>query len=257
MRIACGIEYDGHPFYGFQVQIQEPTVQSCLEKAISKVANHPVRIHCAGRTDTGVSATQQVIHFETDAKRTPHQWTLGINTAVHNGIAVLWVKVVDDEFHARFAATSRSYEYQILNRRVRPAINRHHLTWILQPLDHNAMHDSVRCLLGTHDFSAFRSSRCQANHPERTMISASISRDNEIISCHFKANGFLHHMIRNIMGSVIKIGKGEKPVEWLQQILQGRDRTQAGMTAAPNGLTFKGVTYPKQFDIPSDDKNKN
>ena len=195
MRIACGIEYDGQPFYGFQVQIQEPTVQSCLEQAISKVANHPVRIHCAGRTDTGVSATQQVIHFETDAIRTAHQWTLGINTAVHNGVVVLWVKFVDDDFHARFSATSRSYQYRILNRSVRPAINRHHLTWILQPLDNNSMHEAVQCLLGTHDFSAFRSSRCQANHPERTMMQAQVSRQGEIISCKFKANGFLHHRL--------------------------------------------------------------
>ena len=250
MRIACGIEYDGQPFYGFQVQIQEPTVQSCLEKAISKVANHPVKIYCAGRTDTGVSATQQVIHFETEAKRAPHQWILGINTAVHNGIAVLWVKTVDDEFHARFSATSRSYQYQILNRRVRPAINRHHLTWVIPTLDHNAMHEAAQCLIGTHDFSSFRSSRCQANHPTRTMTQVEVSRAGEVITCQFKANGFLHHMIRNLVGTLIKIGKGEKPVGWMKDVLELKDRTQAGMTAAPNGLTFTGVTYPKAYEIP-------
>ncbi len=251
MRIACGIEYDGHPFYGFQVQIQEPTVQSCLEQAISRVANHPVKIYCAGRTDTGVSATQQVIHFETDAIRTAHQWLLGINTAVNNGIVVLWVKFVGDDFHARFSATSRSYEYRILNRRVRPAINRHHLTWILQPLNDNAMHEAVQCLMGTHDFSAFRSSRCQANHAERTMLHAAVSRQGEIINCTFRANGFLHHMIRNIMGTIIKVGKGEQPVAWVQAVLNSKDRTQAGMTAAPNGLTFCGVTYPEKYEIPN------
>jgi len=251
MRIACGVEYDGQPFYGFQVQIQEPTVQSCLEHAISQVANHSVRINCAGRTDTGVSATHQVIHFETDSIRTPHQWTLGINTAVHNGIVVLWVKFVDDDFHARFSATSRSYEYRILNRKVRPAINRHHLTWILQALDHKAMQEAAMYLLGTHDFSAFRSSRCQANHPERTFLRAQIVREGEIISCQFKANGFLHHMIRNIMGTLIKVGKGEQPTSWVQQVLQSKNRTQAGMTAAPNGLTFRNVTYPEKFGIPS------
>lgn len=250
MRIACGIEYDGQPFYGFQVQIQEPTVQSCLEQAISQVANHPVRINCAGRTDTGVSATHQVIHFETAAMRTPHQWTLGINTALHKGIVVLWVKVVDDDFHARFSATSRSYHYRILNRRVRPAINRHHLTWILQSLDENTMQQAALCLLGTHDFSAFRSSRCQAKQPVRTMMQAQVSRQGEFINCEFKANGFLHHMIRNIMGSLIKVGKGELPVSWMNQVLQSRDRTQAGMTAAPNGLTFSGVSYPEKYKLP-------
>lgn len=250
MRIACGIEYDGQPFYGFQVQIQEPTVQSCLEQAISKVANHPVKINCAGRTDTGVSASHQVIHFETDANRTTHQWTLGINTALHNGIVVLWVKFVDDNFHARFTATSRSYEYHILNRKVRPAINRYHLTWVLQPLDHDAMHEAVQYLLGTHDFSAFRSSRCQANHPERTMIQALVMRQDDEIICKFKANGFLHHMIRNIMGTLIKVGKGERPVKWVQEVLKSKDRTQAGMTAAPNGLTFSNVTYPDEYKIP-------
>jgi tRNA pseudouridine38-40 synthase len=251
MRIACGIEYDGQPFYGFQIQVQEPTVQSCLEIAISKVANHPVKIHCAGRTDTGVSASHQVIHFETAAVRTEHQWTLGINTALHNGIVVLWVKIVDDDFHARFSAINRSYEYHILNRKVRPAINRHHLTWILQPLNHNAMHEAAQCLIGTHDFSAFRSSRCQANHPERTFIHAKIVRQDQTISCQFKANGFLHHMIRNVMGTLIKVGKGEQPISWVRQVLESKDRTQAGMTAAPNGLTFRNVTYPDKFEIPS------
>ncbi len=251
MRIACGIEYDGQPFYGFQVQIQEPTVQSCLEKAISHVANHPVKINCAGRTDTGVSAIHQVIHFETESIRTPHQWTLGINTALHNGIVVLWVKEVSEDFHARFVATSRSYTYRILNRKVRPAIKRHHVTWILQPLDHNIMHEAAQYLLGKHDFSAFRSSRCQANHPVRTMLQAEVVRLEEEVVCRFKANGFLHHMIRNIMGTLIKVGKGEKPVNWVKEVLDGKDRTQAGMTAAPNGLTFTGVTYPEEFKIPS------
>jgi len=253
MRIACGVEYDGHPFYGFQTQIQEPTVQLCLEQAISEVANHPVKINCAGRTDTGVSASHQVIHFETDSKRTEHQWTLGINTGLHNGIAVLWVKFVDDEFHARFTATSRSYEYRILNRKVRPAINRHHLTWILQPLDHNAMHEATQCLIGTHDFSAFRSSRCQANHPIRTFIEASVIRKGNEVLFSFEANGFLHHMIRNIVGTLIKVGKAERPIQWVEEVLLSKDRTQAGMTAAPNGLVFSNVTYPDSYKIPSNE----
>ncbi len=250
MRIACGIEYDGNPFYGFQVQKQEPTVQSCLEQAISQVANHPVKIHCAGRTDTGVSARHQVIHFETDAIRSERQWTLGINTALHDGVVVLWVKLVDDDFHARFSATSRSYEYQIINRNVRPAINRHHLTWILRPLDHNAMHEAVQSLLGTHDFSAFRSSKCQAHHPERTMLQTEVSRTGNLVTLKFTANGFLHHMIRNIVGTLLKVGYGEKPTHWVQDVLQTKDRKQAGMTAPPEGLTFANVTYPENYGIP-------
>ncbi len=251
MRIACGIEYDGQPFFGFQIQKQEPTVQSCLEKAISQVANHPVKIHCAGRTDTGVSATHQVIHFETEATRTERQWKLGINTALHNGIVVLWVLPVNDEFHARFSATSRSYVYQILNREVRPAINRHHLTWILHDLDHNAMHEAVQSLLGVHDFSAFRSSKCQAHHPERRMLQASVSRDGDVITFKFTANGFLHHMIRNIVGTLIKVGHGKKPISWVNDVLMSKDRKQAGMTAPPEGLTFTNVTYPEIYDIPN------
>ncbi|WP_223787802.1 tRNA pseudouridine(38-40) synthase TruA [Marinicella meishanensis] len=252
MRIACGIEYDGNPFFGFQMQKQEPTIQSCLEQAISQVANHPVKIFCAGRTDTGVSARQQVIHFDTDAERTPRQWTLGINTALHEGIVVLWVQVVADDFHARFSALSRSYEYRILNRSVRPAINRQYLTWILRPLDHDAMHEAAQTLLGTHDFNAFRSSQCQAPHAKRTLLQADVVRDGEEIICHFSANAFLHHMIRNIVGTLLKVGHGNKPVCWVTEVLRSLDRKQAGMTAPPQGLTFTGVTYPDQYQIPND-----
>lgn len=253
MRIACGIEYDGEPFFGFQMQKQEPTVQSCLEKAISQVANHPVRVYCAGRTDTGVSASHQVIHFETSAVRSERQWTLGINTALHDGVVVLWVQQVTDDFHARFSAQSRSYEYRILNRNVRPAIERHHLTWILQPLDYHAMHNAAQHLLGIHDFSAFRSSKCQAHNPERHLQHSEVSKEGNIVIFKFTANAFLHHMIRNIVGTLLKVGKGEQPIEWVKQVLSSKDRTQAGMTAPPNGLTFTNVTYDDEYGIPSND----
>jgi len=250
MRIACGIEYDGNPFFGFQTQKQEPTIQSCLEQAISQVANHPVKVFCAGRTDTGVSARQQVIHFDTTAQRTPRQWTLGINTALHEGIVVLWVKPVEDEFHARFSALSRSYEYRILNRPVRPAINRQYLTWILRPLDQDAMHEAAQLLLGTHDFNAFRSSQCQAPHAQRTMLQAEVEREGDEIICRFTANAFLHHMIRNIVGTLLKVGHGKEPVSWVQHVLLSGDRKQAGMTAPPQGLTFTAVTHPEAHGIP-------
>lgn len=250
MRIACGVEYDGEPFLGFQTQKQGATVQSELEAAISQVADEPVQIVCCGRTDTGVSARHQVIHFDTSAKRTDRQWTLGINSSGHRAISVLWSKQVSDDFHARFSATSRSYQYTIINRPVRPAINRHHMTWQLTPLDETAMHRAAQSLLGTHDFSALRSSQCQSKEPVKTITRADVIRDGELIQLYITANGFLHHMIRNIMGVLIPIGKGDKPVSWLEEIVSSKDRRKAGITAPPNGLVFAGVTYPDAFEIP-------
>ncbi|WP_099019456.1 tRNA pseudouridine(38-40) synthase TruA [Marinicella litoralis] len=255
MRLACGIEYDGEPFYGFQIQAQEPTVQSCLEAAIGKVADHKVRVACSGRTDTGVSAKHQVIHFDTTSERTPWQWMMGINTASHEGISVLWVKPVSDDFHARFSAVSRSYEYCIINRRVRPAINRHHLTWISQPLNHNLMHDALQLLVGTHDFNALRSSHCQSHVSVKTIHHAAVTRSGNIIKLSVTANGFLHHMIRNIVGTLIPIGSGLKPVSWMAEVLASKDRKQAGITAPPNGLSFTHVTYPEHFEIPGNDND--
>ncbi len=257
MRLACGIEYDGEPFYGFQIQAQEPTVQSCLEQAIAKVANHDVRVICSGRTDTGVSARHQVIHFDTTSERKEWQWMMGINTATHHAISVLWVKPVSDDFHARFSAISRSYEYCIINRRVRPAIGRHHLTWISQPLDHNLMHQAVQLLMGEHDFNALRSSHCQSHVSVKTIHHAEVSKSGDVIKLAVTANGFLHHMIRNIVGTLLPIGQGLKPVSWMSEVLASKDRRQAGITAPPNGLSFSNVTYPKKFEIPesADDKN--
>lgn len=250
MRIACGIEYDGAPFYGFQRQVQEPTVQQCLEEAATSVANHPVRVVCCGRTDTGVSAAEQVIHFDTDAQRTPRQWTMGINTALHEGITVLWVKQVSEDFHARFSAYSRSYQYRICNRRVRPAINRQHLSWVIKPLNHELMNEAIQYLIGRHDFSAFRSSKCQSKEPTKTVTHASVIRHNDHVIMDVSASGFLHHMIRNIAGTLIPIGKGEQAVSWMHEVLMSGDRCQAGITATPNGLRFMHAEYPKIHDLP-------
>jgi tRNA pseudouridine38-40 synthase len=251
MRYACGIEYDGEPFYGYQVQIHEPTVQSCLERAIAKIADHEVKISCSGRTDTGVSAKHQVIHFDSSAERTTLQWMHGINSELHKAITVLWVKQVPDDFHARFSAVNRSYEYSIINRPVRPAINRHNLTWIPQPLDYHTMQEALQYLVGTHDFNALRSTKCQSHVSIKTIHHANIVKIGDVIKLNVTANGFLHHMIRNIVGTLIPIGKGEKPAEWMKQVLESLDRKQAGVTAPPNGLAFMNVTYPEHFAIPT------
>ncbi len=250
MRYACGVEYDGHGFLGFQTQVQEPTIQNCLEKAIAKVANHSVRLTCSGRTDTGVSATAQVIHFDTIADRTDYQWIMGINTNLPKGISLLWVKQVPEGFHARFSATQRSYQYTILNRWIRPAINRHSLTWEMLPLNEEKMHKAAQYLLGEHDFNAFRSSACQSKTSIKTINSISVARKGNKVIMSVAATGFLHHMIRNIIGTLIPIGRGERNTESMLEILQSKDRTKAGITAAPNGLSFNTVKYPKIFNLP-------
>lgn len=250
MRYACGVEYDGHGFLGFQIQIQEPTIQSCLEKAISKVANHQIRLICSGRTDTGVSATAQVIHFDTESIRTEYQWIMGVNTNLPKGISILWIKLVDNDFHARFSAMQRSYQYVILNRWIRPAIGRHSLTWEMLPLDETKMHKAGQFLIGKHDFNAFRSSACQSKTPVKTINSISVVREGNKVIMDVAASGFLHHMIRNIVGTLIPIGRGEKPIDSMLTILESRDRTKAGVTASPNGLSFNIVKYPKKYNLP-------
>jgi len=250
MRFACGIEYDGHGFLGFQTQIQQPTIQNCLEKAIARVANHDVRVFCCGRTDTGVSARAQVIHFDTDVHRTDYQWIMGINSNLPVGISLLWIKSVTDDFHARFSAIQRSYQYRIFNRWIRPALNRHSLTWERLPLNAQRMHQAAQYLLGKHDFSSFRSSTCQSKTAIKKINSISVTRKDNLIIMDVAASGFLHHMIRNIIGSLLPIGRGEVPVETMLTILKAKDRTLAGITAPPNGLSFNYIKYPKKYDLP-------
>lgn len=250
MRFACCVEYSGHGFYGFQTQVQEPTIQGCLEKAISSVANHNVRVNCCGRTDTGVSATAQVVHFDSDADRTEYQWIMGINTNLPEGISALWVKPVSDDFHARFSAIERSYQFRIYNRWIRPSLDRHNLTWEMLPLNEEKMHEAAQCLVGKHDFNALRSSACQSKTSVKTIYNVNVIRKGNIVELNIAGSGFLHHMIRNIVGSLLPIGRNEKPVDSLSQILLTKDRTKAGITAKPNGLTFTGVKYPDQFKLP-------
>ncbi|MDZ7790639.1 MAG: tRNA pseudouridine(38-40) synthase TruA [Xanthomonadales bacterium] len=250
MRLAAGIEYDGSGFYGWQTQRQSPTVQACLETALSRVADHPVAVHCAGRTDTGVHAHCQVVHFDTQAERRERAWVLGTNTHLHPGISVLWVRPVDDEFHARFSATRRRYRYRMLNRWVRPAIERGRVAWVRQPLDAERMHAAARALLGEHDFSSFRAVGCQAKSPVREIHHLSVTRQGSEVTVDIEANAFVYHMVRNVAGTLIPVGKGERPVTWPGEVLAAVDRTLAGPTAPSDGLYFVAPTYPDYPQLP-------
>lgn len=250
MRIALGIEYDGTDFSGWQRLKDEVSVQGALEQALSKVADHAVEVSCAGRTDAGVHGRCQVVHFDTEARRDMRSWVLGACSNLPSSVAVLWAQPVPDSFHARYAARSRRYRYHLLNRPVRAALDARYVTWERLPLDTARMHDAVQALLGEHDFSAFRASSCQAAHPRRCVLAAEVRREGEQVSVDIEANAFLHHMVRNIVGSLLPIGRGEQPVAWLGELLAGRDRQVAGPTAPATGLTFIGPRYEPHWGLP-------
>lgn len=250
MRYAIGIEYDGSGFCGWQRQDHSPSVQSCVEKALDKVANHPVTVICAGRTDTGVHARCQVAHFDSSASRTLRQWVLGINSNLPESVRVLWIREVDESFHARFSALSRSYQYRIMNRWVRPAIGVSHYAWCRRELDAKKMHEASQCLLGTHDFSAFRSAGCSSQHAIRELTGIEVRRRDDMVIMDVTANAFLYHMVRNIMGSLIEVGRGEQSVGWLKQVLDKGDRKLAGVTADAQGLYFMNVRYDPKYGLP-------
>ncbi|WP_428607478.1 tRNA pseudouridine(38-40) synthase TruA [Sedimenticola sp.] len=253
MRLAMGIEYDGSSFHGWQLQQSGVrTVQQMIEAALSKVADHPVRTHCAGRTDTGVHGEGQVIHFDTSSVRSLRGWLLGTNVNLPDDVNVNWVRQVPDSFHARFSATSRSYRYLILNRSTRSAIWRNRAVWIHQPLDASRMQAAARHLIGTHDFSSYRAVGCQAKSPVRTIDRLVVSRQDERIQIEVTANAFLHHMVRNIAGVLISIGKGEQAESWSREVLEFRDRTLGGVTAPSEGLYLVDVEYPEEFDLVRD-----
>lgn len=251
MRIALGIEYCGHRYNGWQTQGHHdlPTLQTSVEKAISVVADHPVKVICAGRTDKGVHAFEQVVHFETDAVREDHSWLLGINSNLPNDIAIKWVKFVDDDFHARFSATSRRYHYYIYNNKARPAILSNRITWHSYPLDIDKMQEAAAALIGEHDFSAFRAAHCQSKSSHRHVELLQISRSEQVVCCTIEANAFLHHMVRNIVGSLFEIGGGRKSVTWMKELLDAKDRDQAGATAPADGLYLAKVRYPERFGL--------
>ncbi|HWU75130.1 MAG TPA: tRNA pseudouridine(38-40) synthase TruA [Rhodanobacter sp.] len=250
MRIALGIEYDGTDFFGWQRLTEGPSVQGRLEQALSRVAAHPVQVSCAGRTDAGVHGRCQVVHFDTGATREMRGWVLGACSSLPSSVAVLWAQPVPDSFHARFSARSRRYRYHILNRPVRAALDARYVTWERLPLDVERMHAAAQALLGLHDFSAFRALSCQATHPRRTVLAVAAWREGEQVFVEIEANAFLHHMVRNIVGSLLLIGQAERPVEWMAELLAGRDRQVAGPTAPASGLTFIGPRYEKHWGLP-------
>ena len=250
MRIAMGIEYDGTDFFGWQRLKEGPSVQARLEQALSRVADHPVEVSCAGRTDAGVHGRCQVVHFDTQAQRDMRGWVLGSCSNLPDSVAVLWAQSVAEDFHARYAARSRRYRYRILNRPVRAALEARYVTWERLPLDAGRMHQAAQVLLGLHDFSAFRALSCQAKHPHRTVLSVDVRRDGEYVTLEIEANGFLHHMVRNIVGSLLLVGRGERPVEWMAELLAGCDRQVAGPTGPASGLTFIGPRYEARWGLP-------
>jgi tRNA pseudouridine38-40 synthase len=251
LRIALGIEYDGTAYNGWQRQRTGDGVQAFLESALAKVADESIEVCCAGRTDTGVHATGQVVHFDTGSQRSDRGWLLGANTYLPDDIAVTWVKPVPDDFHARFSAVSRSYRYVILNRLVRSALNRHRAWWVYQDLDAQLMHDAAQALLGQHDFSAFRAAGCQASTAVRNITALSVVREGDLIVLQVTANAFLQRMVRNITGMLVEIGSGEVPGQALPGILAGRDRKKAGIAAPPHGLALVHVAYPDMLEIPA------
>lgn len=250
MRYALGIEYDGKNYCGWQRQNNAITVQEKVEKALSKIANEPVEVICAGRTDTGVNATNQVIHFDTSQKRKDVSWTLGVNTHLPSDIAVAWVKKVDDEFHARFSATARNYRYIIYNQPLRSAILSHGISHIHHYLDEKLMQQGADYLIGKHDFTSFRTVHCQSHSAVRTIIHCKITRHGHYIVVDIKANAFLHHMVRNIVGSLMRVGQSKEKVSWMKEVLLAKNRCVAGVTAPPEGLYFVDVDYPDKFDLP-------
>ena len=251
MRVALGVEYNGAPFSGWQSQSNACGVQDFVEKAIANIAQHKVRIHAAGRTDTGVHAMMQVIHFDTKAIRPETAWVRGVNAFLPKTVRIIWAKMVGEAFHARFSAVQRSYQYLLVNKATAPAINADKAGWYHLHLNVPAMQEAIKYLQGEHDFSAFRASECQASSPVRTLHSASITAHNEHIIFNFSANAFLQHQVRNMVGALVYVGKGKYSPQFMQELLAQKNRTLAPPTFSPNGLYLVGVKYDKKIDLPS------
>jgi tRNA pseudouridine38-40 synthase len=252
MRIALGVEYDGRPYCGWQSQAEGQTVQDAMQAALSQIAGAPISVIAAGRTDTGVHALEQVIHFDTQAERPLTAWVRGANALLPDSIAVRWAHLVPDEFHARFSAHGRSYRYLLINRPVRPAIQAGKAGWFHAPLDVAAMQAAAQCLLGEHDFSAFRASQCQAKSPVKTLNKMDIYLDGEMLVFDVSANAFLHHMVRNLVGCLVYVGKGKYSPEWLAGVLESRERRLAAPTFAPDGLYLRRIQYDAKWGLPQE-----
>lgn len=251
MRIAAGVEYCGHGFTGWQSQPGQRTVQATVEAALGSIADRPVQVQCAGRTDAGVHAIQQVIHYDSDAVRSLRSWVLGANSALPPDVSLLWALPVPDEFSSRFSAQSRRYRYLILNRPVRTAIGHRLLTYERRHLDETLMATAATDLIGEHDFTSYRAVSCQSKSPVRRVTRLEVTRNGDLIILDIEANAFLHHMVRNIAGVLMAIGRGAQGRGWAREVLHARDRTLGGMTAPPDGLYLMDVGYPDRYRIPA------
>jgi tRNA pseudouridine38-40 synthase len=250
MRLALGVEYDGAPYCGWQSQPSGCSVQDHLEKALQAMAGHPLRVIAAGRTDTGVHAMIQVIHFDTETQRPLNAWVRGVNSMLPAAIRVLWAVQVPQDFHARFSAFERSYQYVLINSPIAPALMHGKVGWFHAPLDVGLMQRGSRHLLGEHDFSAFRAAECQAKSPIKHMHEANVRAQGSAVIFEFRANAFLHHQVRNMIGALVYIGKGNYPPEFMAELLESRDRTQAPPTFSPSGLYLTGIGYETKWSLP-------
>lgn len=249
-RWALGIEYDGRHYCGWQQQRGLRSIEGALAEAIGHVADHSVELVCGGRTDAGVHAIGQVVHVEVKAIRSARAWVLGTNAQLDRTLSVSWAVPVADFFHARFSALRRHYRYTIFNRGTRSAWYADHTSWIAAPLDTCAMQQASECLIGEHDFSAFRAADCQSRSPVRRVDRLTVQREGELVHIDIAANAFLHHMVRNIAGLLISIGRGERSIEQVRAILESRDRRKNAPTAAPEGLCLRAIEYPQAFGLP-------
>ncbi|MCP4492831.1 MAG: tRNA pseudouridine(38-40) synthase TruA [Gammaproteobacteria bacterium] len=249
-KYALGVEYNGSAYCGWQQQKQCESVQQHLQQAIGFVADHTLQLSCAGRTDAGVHAVEQVVHFETTAERENRAWVLGSNCRLPRDIRIKWIDEVDESFHARFSAIARSYRYIILNTAVPGAIFHDKTCWEFRPLNHEKMHECAQLLVGERDFSAFRAAGCQAKSANRNVHNIEISRNGDLIYLDIKANSFLYHMVRNIAGSLMAVGCGEKSSDWFAEVLAMKDRDLADVTAPASGLYLVRVDYPEQYILP-------
>lgn len=251
MRIALGVEYGGTSFHGWQTQSDQSSVQDCLERALAKIAGVPVAVVAAGRTDTGVHATGQVVHFDAPVDRPDSAWSRGVNSFLPDDISIRWARPVDDRFHARFSACRRRYRYFLLNRPTRPGVLTGRVGWDFHPLDVAAMAEAALALLGTHDFSSFRAAECQAKNPVKTMTRAEVRRLGEFVVFDFEAEAFLHHMVRNLVGALVYVGKGALPPAAMAGLIEQRDRRRAPPTFMAAGLYLVEVGYPAEFGLPA------
>lgn len=249
MRIALIVEYDGSQYHGWQAQNGLHTVQGTLETALSQIANDEIKVTCAGRTDTGVHATNQVIHFDSDKDRSVRAWIYGVNSFLPKDICVRWGKEMPETFHARYSGLSRRYRYVIHNTPIRPALLGSNVTWQYRQLDHRLMHEAAQLLLGEHDFTSFRSVECQSKTPMRSIFEISVIRKLDFVVLDIRANAFLHHMVRNIAGVLMAVGSSRHPVEWVSNVLAAKDRKLGAETAPPYGLYLVSVAYPAEFGM--------